>query len=160
MSLNLLLLDKLKEWMDVRVHDLTVDGELVLAGRNIASKTEYIGNVSGSLLLSPFTVITEVTVVGKVVVIKIAQLTVELSNQNTSGELFFDTNIPAEIRPSTTFSEPVLLFMSDGNIVLTRYRFQSSGVIQFYFNLNNTTFVKGTSPISFSGPLAIIYTLD
>lgn len=102
MSLNELLLNKEKPWLNARVYDLLIDGKLKL-GNATVPKEDFTATVQGTLVNIPFIIEPQYRYYGGAVILDIPPIEVADSNANASG-LIEVAGIPAGLEPLRDYS--------------------------------------------------------
>lgn len=150
MSISKLLEDRFKDWADVRVNDLTVDGTLTLNNQLFSGYQELNlpGDIRGSFLINPISIEVKLTKIGRVYFMAIQPFNITTGDQNNlGGDLYFEIpNIPVSMRPIETSRFPYTVQGVAGDNALSNieYDFPTS---RFYIEdaVNSPVFGAGGS---------------
>lgn len=124
MSLNQLIADNYKPWLNIRVNDLVIDGtsaiqgDLETTGLILGSGTalrnyeivDVTAELGGTLVLVPFSISLRFMRTGNLVTVSIQPFTIVAANQNPAGGILLITfSFPAGMEPLESFEIPMVI---------------------------------------------------
>ena len=149
MSLNELILDKPKPWLNARVNDLIVDGDLTVSGVTfekitVSAVIPGVASEPASFATNDIPFNIELDITGSRVTMKIPPISIIPSNQEATGEFYIEFTFPSGYAPNVDCSFP--LFISLPNTVsesLTQIQYDT-GTSRFQIRsaINTFTFVQ------------------
>lgn len=161
MSLNELIYDVPKVWLNARVNALKVDNGITFGDSTDAldystslvsaqiGGTFYAGGIQDTTL--------EYVKIGKSVTLKIKAFTISSFNQNASGTLLLTPNVPADCIPSETVKSVVPFVDNAGNNQLCIIFVRANGNIQIFNGLVQN-WTSGANLV-FADSLSFVYNL-
>lgn len=175
MSVKNLLDNNVKNWANLRINDLQLDGEIVGNVDFAANLTtlgeiraegglqpsptsdvlqnyhrlSYNGNVGGTFIVTPFLVTLQFERVGDHIKLTIPNFSIVFANQNASGSVSINlSSLPIEFVPSGNRSFPILLTDESNVTIVTKVLYNTSlNQLSFFSDPNTSTFTKNTSDV-------------
>lgn len=148
MSLNVVISDYPKPYLNERVNNLTVDGTLKIDGEVIAAQT-FTTNIQGSFVISPFSSNVVVSKIGAQVSLTFRAFNILNANQGGSGNLdVVIPDLPASYLPTSSMGFIVPFRGPDGGTISTRLQFdEATSTFQFYENVTTRTIFKAAGDV-------------
>lgn len=157
MSLNELIADYRKPWLNVRVNELTIDESASLKQVSIGesgaiigeySETSINGTIEGTLVITPFVVTSNLNIIGKRVTMRIPIFTITNANQNASGTILYNLTIPSGFEPVADTNFTIISRDAAGGNRGARLQYDSIGnIFAFYDGYSSDSFTKGVSDL-------------
>lgn len=136
MSLNELILDIFKPWLDARVNNLTVDGDLNVEGNVNFDQDSLVTNqiLAGTFYSGPaFTISSKYNKVGNIITCKIEPFTISSSNQSANGTIvLISESDNTAFRPLADVNCVVPYVSVDGDLQFCNVEIETSGNMILY----------------------------